>query len=219
MPISWTRRFLAAALILSLAACATSRSELRVASPPPAPVGVKAAPDAPAFRIREVIDARRFEQAPGDPSIPSLGFGGAAESPDAIKARAIGRKRNTYGKALGDVLLEEGQTVTGLVAQNLAAALERAGYRVEQSPDAPARNIDVRITQFWSWFQPGFWSIKLHSRVATELTVDSAQPVSIEAAATESRQAATEKAWLEIVDQALAQYRSEVVARKGALVR
>ena len=34
-----------------------------------------------------------------------LGFEGSAKSTAEIKARAIGRKRNGFGKALGDVLI------------------------------------------------------------------------------------------------------------------
>jgi hypothetical protein len=40
-----------------------------------------------------------------------------------VKARAIGRKRNTYGKALGDMVLEGGQTVEGVVREYLVIAL------------------------------------------------------------------------------------------------
>ena len=61
--------------------------------------------------IESVTDERIFQENPKSQDIPSLGLGGSANATEIIRKRAIGRKRNTYGKALGDILLEEGQTV------------------------------------------------------------------------------------------------------------
>lgn len=200
------------AALLLVSGCATSRSELRVAAPPPITADV--ADDAPLIRIRSIVDARVFEQDPDLPSTPSLGFGGADAATEEVKTRAIGRKRNGYGMALGDVLLEPGQTVVGLLHDNLAAGLQQAGYRIATGDGTDGIPLDVRMIRFWSWFQPGFWTIKLHSQIATELTVDGGQPMLVEAQVMDARGAATETAWLEIVDMALAAYREKVAGQR-----
>lgn len=196
-----------------LAGCATSRSEVRLKSPPTtvAPSG-----SAKVVVIRSVTDERVFEEAPSEPSTPSLGFGGANKNGDTVKARAIGRKRNGFGKALGDVLLENGQTVTGVVRENLAAALQQAGYQVKDAAQADASAIvmDVHIKKFWAWFQPGMWVITLNSDVATDLSLSgAAMPTTVSVHVEDAHGAATENAWIEIVDKALEAYRKEVTAK------
>jgi len=154
-----------------LAGCATSRSEIALASPTAA--GPKAPSNGRTVVIRHIKDERVFEQAPGEPSTPSLGLGGVAQATDAVKARAIARKRNGYGQALGDVVLPEGRTVVGLVRENLTAAFEQAGYRVasaEQATAPPLTIVDVSIRKFWAWMRPGFWALTFNTNVETVLT-------------------------------------------------
>lgn len=209
--LSTHRWFTAAALVgcLLLTGCATSRSEIKL-STPAATEAVAPPSDGKRVVIRSISDDRVFEEKPKDPSTPSLGFGGAQAAPADVKARAIGRKRNTYGKALGDILLENGQTVEGVVRENLTLALQQAGYRV-QGDDASgdALPIDVHIKQFWAWFQPGFWAITLHAKISTEISAGGASaPITIEIHAEDKRQMATDTAWMEIIDQALKDYRT-----------
>jgi uncharacterized lipoprotein YajG len=199
---------------LALGGCATSRSELKLTSPTPvAPVAASSAKGA--VFIRSINDRRMFEEAPSDPSVPSLGFEGATGAPDALKSRAIGRKRNTYGKALGDVLLEDGQTVTAVVRENLVAAFTEAGYRVETDPMAASvpMVIDVDVKKFWAWFQPGFWAITLNADIVADIKhAGAATPKTITAHAEDKRQAATDGAWMEIVQSGLTDFRAQVVA-------
>lgn len=198
-----------------LGGCATSRSEIKISSPGASAASPPGA-SARAVVIRSVKDERVFEQAPKVASIPSLGFEGASKATEEVKARAIGRKRNTFGQALGDVLLENGQTVTSLVRDSLSAALQQAGFRVATEANAGAAPLvlDVRIKQFWAWFQPGFWAITLNTAIETDLDVVGAgAPVSLRAQATDSRQIATDSAWLEIVEKALSSYRTEAATR------
>jgi hypothetical protein len=65
--------------------------------------------------VVDPVDARKFEVAPAQPSIPSLKeplqIGNAQ-----ITSRALARKRGSYGLALGDVLLAPPQTVSSLGA-------------------------------------------------------------------------------------------------------
>lgn len=199
----------------AIAGCATSRSEIRLSSPVAMPTSA-AAPSGRTAVIRSVKDERVFEQAPRDPSTPSLGFGGADQATAELKARAIGRKRNAYGKALGDVLLQSGQTVEGVVRENLAAALVQAGYQVKGEDDSGPSPlvIDVHVKQFWAWFQPGFWAITLNTNITTDLDLSgAASPTTISVHADDARQAATESAWMEIVGKALDDYRAQVMTK------
>lgn len=209
-----------AALVLLLVSvtfggCATSRSEISLSSPEATPTP-QAATKGRAVVIRSVIDERVFEEAPRVASTPSLGFGGALQASEDVKARAVGRKRGGFGKAMGDVLLENGQTVVGLVRNNLTTVFQQAGYRVasEGATEPASLVVDVHIKQFWAWFQPGFWAITLNANIETGLEVSgTASPITISVHAEDSRQMATEGAWLEIVEKALLTYRTEAAAR------
>lgn len=156
---------------------------------------------------------------PDDPSTPSLGFEGALQASVDVKARAVARKRGGFGKAFGDVLLEHGQTVVGLIQENLTTAFQQAGYRVasEGAAGPVPLVVDVRIRKFWAWFQPGFWAITLSANIETELQVSGASsPTSIKVHVEDSRQVATEGAWLEILEKALLAYRMQAASQLSA---
>ena len=73
---------------------------------------------------------------------------------DAIRARAYGRKRNSYGMALGDVMLPEGQTVAGMTQAVVTRSLRESGYRVVDRNDADyaqAKPLTVRVNKLWVW--------------------------------------------------------------------
>jgi hypothetical protein len=166
--------------------------------------------------IRSVKDERVFVEAGRDPSTPSLGFEGAAQASAEIKARAIGRKRNTYGKAMGDVLLQSGQTVEGVIREHLAAALTQAGYQVkgEDAAGPSPLVIDAHIKQFWAWLRPGWAALTLSANIVTDLELSgAAPPTTISVHAEDKRQMATEDAWLQIVGKALDEYRAQVVTK------
>ena len=212
------QRYGAIALLLGsaiLGGCATSRSEVKLAAPE-AGVSVPVTKQR-AVVIQSVRDERIFMEKPGDPSTPSLGGEGATAATAATKARAIGRKRNTYGQALGDVLLQEGQTVTGVVRDNLAAAFRQAGYRV--APDSASAGpqpllVDVRIRKFWSWLQPGFWAITVHSQIETDLQVSgSGTTTTVMVSARDPQQFVSDSVWIASVEKALANYRAEAAGR------
>jgi hypothetical protein len=211
--MSWSKALLFAAIGIAVAGCATSRSEIKVASPPAAKA-VAAATRGSVF-IRAVTDERVFEEAPRDPSTPSLGSGGAASASADVKARAIGRKRNTYGKGLGDVLLENGQTVIGLVRENVAAAFQQAGYAVVEQADAAATPVDVHVKQCWAWFKPGFWAITLNANIGTDVDLGG-QVVTVSTHSEQSGQFATDSSWMEIVSKAFDDYRAQLVAKLTA---
>jgi hypothetical protein len=163
-----------------------------------------------------ITDEREFMESPNDPSTPSLGFGGADKATDDVKARAIGRKRNGWGKALGDVLLQPGHTVEGAIQENLTAAFEQAGYQVKDSADAgpSALVVDVHIKQFWSWFTPGAFVVTLSSNITTDLAFKGvAAPIVVSTHVEDGHAIATDSDWIQIVDKGLDAYRAEVVRR------
>lgn len=203
---------IAATVVLS--GCAVSRSEIKVAAA--AAPTTATVTKAHAVVIRSVQDERVFENAPPVASTPSLGGEGADKAPVAIKERAIARKRNSYGKAMGDVLLQEGQSVSGLVRENLTSAFQQLGYRVTDETNAGRDPliVDVRIKKFWSWMQPGFWALTLNSNIETTLSVSGAKAdTTVSVQVQESRQIATDGAWLEIVDKGLTAFRAEAVLK------
>lgn len=159
---------LIAATALFLTGCATSRSVLDITVPDvPNPAGSQA------VKIIEVVDKRPFELKPNNPAIPSL-QNGEIKDP-TITRRAVARKRNTYGAALGDVLLPEGQTVTELTRSALVNGLRESGYMVVAAGEPgydTAIPVSAEIEQFWAWMTPGFWQIKLDYRAHIQLTGD-----------------------------------------------
>jgi hypothetical protein len=218
MIVSLRNLMLIAALAV-LAGCATSRSEVKLGDTDS--VNKFAVTKSKVVLIRSVTDERQFEQSPDDPSTPSLGGEGANGASGDIKARAIGRKRGGFGKALGDVLLENGQTVAGVVRENLTAAFKQAGYKTTSSAADAGPSpmiVDVHIKQFWAWVQPGFWAMTLSSHITTDLEISgTAAPAVVSVSEKESRQLVTDSAWIEIVDKALKDYREQASAKAAGL--
>ncbi|WP_027780464.1 hypothetical protein [Paraburkholderia caledonica] len=158
-------------------------------------------------RIDSVEDKRTFTVKP--PSADMASLDPDEDSSDASKARAIGRKRNTYGKALGDVVLPEGKTVSGLVESALAKGFQEAGYIVVKQGDpnfAAASPVNAQIVAFWAWFQPGFWSVKTNQKSELKLSGDVGALHGSQAVKThvsESKQVVVSSDWQEIVEKGL----------------
>jgi hypothetical protein len=158
-------------------------------------------------RIDSVQDKRTFTVKP--PSADMASLDPDEDSSDASKARAIGRKRNAYGKALGDVVLPEGKTVSGLVEGALTTGFQEAGYIVVKQGDtnfAAATPVAAQIVDFWAWFQPGFWSVTTNQKSELQLSGDvgglhGAQTVKTRVS--ESRQVVVSSDWQEIVEKGL----------------
>jgi uncharacterized lipoprotein YajG len=192
--------------------CATSRGtlDIRVAASSNPAAG-------PAVKIMNVEDRREFQVNPRDPSIPSL-KDDDIKNP-AITIRAIARKRNTYGQALGDILLPEGRSVADLTREAVTRAFRQAGYRVLGNDDpAPAQPVTVRIDQFWAWMTPGFWALTLEyeARVNVQGPVAPFQEgKTFRGYASQKGQVAASDDWTEIVNKGL----EDLTARIGAEVR
>jgi len=209
-------------LHLALSACAVTRSEIAV------PTQSAKQPDSGAVVVvTPPVDARRFEAAPESPSTPSLKMADQIHDPQ-ITSRALARKRNGYGMAMGDVLLNPPQTASTLVGHAVKAGLRDAGHRVVDANDpaaASAPRVNVRIEEFWTWITPGFAQIKLDN--GTNLTLDGTLPglspgAKFNVHESKGYFAITESEWAPFIDSALAKVREQVrtlVSPKTAALR
>jgi uncharacterized lipoprotein YajG len=218
MTLNWVRRAVLAAAALALAGCAVNRSELAIQ----APKALALKPGAPVIFIRTVTDARLFEEQPKTPGTPSLGGEGAAKASAEVKSRAVARKRNGYGTLLGDVLLDNGQTVAGVVRDNLAAAFAEAGYAVQGGAAAPAgaATVDVTVRQFWAWSEPGFTEITMNTTIDADLVFSGkGGKQNVSARTSEGRLAAGDDAWRDVIQKGLAEFRKKAAATAKTLPR
>lgn len=167
--------------------------------------------------IKIVEDDRVFEDKPKTPNIPSL-KGGLAKATEDDKAKAIARKRNGYGQALGDIMLREG-TVASTVQKRVVSALNQSGYRVV--PASAENNqkadliISVKINKFWSWVELGFWSGKLNTQIETTILNEKnpTKETIVETKLTKSIQAATGSMWIKNTNLALDDYEAKLVTK------
>jgi hypothetical protein len=102
--------------------------------------------------IKTVVDARKVEDRPTTADIPSLAAG-LANTTDAVKSTAAARVRDGYGKARGNIFLEDGQTVEAVVKEALTNAFTSAGYTVVGEKDKGLNTLTVNVTieKFWGW--------------------------------------------------------------------
>lgn len=168
--------------------------------------------------IQTIADKRVFENNPKTQDIPSLGFGGSDQATEELKKRAIARKRNSYGKAMGDILLEEGQTVESVIADAIKKAFAEKGYDVLASCTARENDtvlVNAEITKFWAYMTPGFWAITLSSDIATdlELVAGEAQLEVVEVHSEGKYQIASEGNWMEIIRLSVSKYVEELKKR------
>jgi uncharacterized lipoprotein YajG len=200
--------------LLLLGGCATSRSVLDIPTPStnkPAQLNGKNA------YINITSDKRVFEIAPSSPNIPSLDP--TEDQSNEIRLRSIARKRNSFGKALGDILLKEGQSVESLTANSIRQAFIEKGYRIVDDKDKTTSStyvVDTSIEKFWSWMNPGFASITLSTEISTTLAINSANETnkqSVSAKASDHYQTAMEQNWIEVINKVLRAYIDELKNR------
>ena len=200
--------------LLLLGGCATSRSVLDIPSPATSTVPPLAKKE---VLVAAVQDRRIFATNPPSPDIPSLDPD--EEQNAAIKARAVGRKRNSFGKALGDILLKEGQTVETLTAASIRQAFAEKGYKVIERKEQATENtlfVEAAVDKFWSWLNPGFASITLSTEITTSLSVKSAgksTATTVSVKASDNYQTGMEGNWVEVINKALRAYVDELKTR------
>jgi hypothetical protein len=194
-----------AILVISTAGCATNRGYLNIE----VPTNTITTPNGKQVYIRSITDNRQFQDKPKSADIPSLGYGGVDKITPELKSRAIARKRNSYGKALGDIFLSEGQSVQNIIYEATRNALYSLGYEVvNDAKDAKsdAFIIDISIDKFWAWFMPGVWTISLKSEISTTNTISvpkSDSPIIIQASSRNFCQIANEANWRKTINMAV----------------
>jgi uncharacterized lipoprotein YajG len=113
--------------------------------------------------IASVTDDRRFENKPSDPAVPSIA-GDVTTMSATEKDQMIGRQRNTWGHAMGDIRLPAGDSVTKRVRLLVEQGLRRDGYQVSADPNAP-NSVAISVNEFWAWMTPGFWSLTFEAKI------------------------------------------------------
>ncbi len=204
--------FVGISVIMLGSGCATNRGivDVRIPESPNPASGT-------AVTILRVTDKRVFEKAPRVASVPSLRGGEIGDQ--AITSRAIARKRNGYGKALGDILLPEGRTVEDLVRESLAKSFRDAGYRVIDAASGStdkAVPIEADIEQFWSWVTPGFWavSMELEAKVSIKGDIPPFQNgETVRGYVQLHTQAAGTRAWVNTINKGIEAFVAEVKKR------
>jgi len=194
--------------------CATSRGVVSLATPNSEERAISKGIE---IYIHSVVDKRIFEVAPKTPNIPSLDP--SEPQNDTIKLRAIARKRDGFGKALGDIILTEGQTVESVIHDSLRQAFLESGYTVIENNANTSKSsyvIDAQINKFWSWMNPGFWAITLSTEIATDITVKKVNDTdnkAIYVKASDTFQTGVEDNWLSVMNSALRNYISDIKAK------
>lgn len=200
-------------MIFLLAGCATNRGIVSIDVPHDETAAAQQ--NGPTVYIQSVEDQRIFQDHPKTQDIPSLGFGGLEKADEAIKKRAIARKRNSFGKALGDILLEEGQTVETVIADSLRQAFTEKGYQVIENREDISDDtivVNAAIKKFWAYMTPGFWAITLSCDIATdiELISDSNIQKQISVHSDGKYQVGTEDNWMEVINITIKKYIDKV---------
>jgi len=213
------RYLLAIGCLALLGGCATNRSYMRLeVSHASATVSTA---KGKAVVIDAVQDARKFEENPSDPSVPSLKKGDQYKLDAEERKRAIARKRNGFGKAIGDILLENGQTVDTLARDLVADGFARHGYQVLASgatAPADAVHVNVEIDEFWAWFTPGMWTVDMEGKVHTLIRTTGGVQLDVRAYGKNSGASGKEDNWREAYERAFRDFATrfdEAFSRSG----
>jgi hypothetical protein len=203
-----------AAIVLQTG-CVTGRRSLSL------PVSTHDVPSATRGQIyiASVTDNRQFENKPSDPSTPSID-GDVTKLSALEKDRMIGRQRNTFGKAMGDIGLKDNDSVTRRVRLLVEEGLHRKGYGVTDNPTA-AVSAAVSVDEFWGWGTPGFWTLTFEAKIQCTISVTNAAGVQnaiVKGYGINYGQVAKDVNWQEAFDPAFEDFMSNLGTQWNSLV-
>lgn len=119
--------------------------------------------------VAAVTDDRTFQNKPPDPSIPSIN-GDVTKLSAQEKDQMIGRQRNGFGKAMGDMALPADDSVTKRTRLLVEQGLMRKGYQISSDPDAPY-TVTISVKEFWAWMTPGFFALTFEAKLSCSIAV------------------------------------------------
>nr|WP_315518431.1 hypothetical protein [uncultured Campylobacter sp.] len=125
--------------------------------------------------IESVKDVRAFENDPKQASTPSLYKHNVNEVSAKEKQRYIGRTRNSYGKGLWNVILENKQRTTSVIRARIEDAFRSNGFLVvknENEIDKDTINVNARIEKLWTYMTLGAMKVGLNADISTILSVN-----------------------------------------------
>ncbi len=154
-------------MIVMITGCSLGNQQVTLATPPSAE---KSDRNWKSVFLKVVTDDRVFEVKPTDPSIPSANFEGTEEELQAFEAKAFARVRHPMGKALNNVLLEEGYSVSAVMRETIKSAFRDMGYEIiedESGIKPDTQIIETSIEQFWCWVEGN----GLYMRIVTAMEI------------------------------------------------
>lgn len=204
------RTFHAAIAVLGVACllsgCVTGRRSFDVGLESGSIAPADAAPKG-TLAFVNVSDARHFENKPSDPSTPSI-HGDINSISAAERSRFIGRQRNTFGHAMGDIVLPDGKTVQTKIVEIMTEGLKRRGYSVVAGNPALG-TVEVEVQDFWSWTTPGFWALSFEARIGCNVSMEYGgrkASFQVRGYALNHGQIAKDKNWQEAYEEAFADF-------------
>jgi hypothetical protein len=146
--------------------------------------------------LETIKDARHFQNKPPAPSTPSIDGDVSTLTPET-KATFIGRQRNGYGKAMGDITLPAGDSVVQRMQALIEEGLKRRGYALTKGK-GEAGAVSVVINEFWAWFTPGMWAVTFEARLDSAVTIKRAgasHTLNVKGHGTNNGQVASDANW------------------------
>ena len=119
--------------------------------------------------IGTIKDNRWFENKPASPSTPSIDGDVSGLSAEQ-KTVFIGRQRNTYGHAMGDVALPANDSVIQRTRRLFEEGLKSRGYQIAKDNIGP-NSAEIVIEKFWAWFTPRMWTVTFEANVDCTITL------------------------------------------------
>lgn len=156
---------LLATIAMTLSGCVVGRRTVDLE----VPVSVISSEQKGTMKLLSVSDARDFQNKPSSPSTPSVDGDVDRMSLDE-KSRMIGRQRNGYGMAMGDIALPAGVSIEEKAKKLIEEGLKERGYAMTvQGPSD--YTVDVTVRKFWAWFTPGMFTISFEANLECEAEI------------------------------------------------